>query len=121
LYFAAIFLAGCISYHPTERAAVVVFNDLAKTVKIRFTLSGNQAPEESIIAGEFKYIFEYEEDPNKPVELPQMLTDMQIDVPPDCQISLTRGELTDLFIRDPEGRRTWDLYISEAFVKQHGC
>jgi hypothetical protein len=44
----AIFLTGCVSYHPTERAAVMVFNNLAKSAKISFTLSGNQAPEESI-------------------------------------------------------------------------
>jgi hypothetical protein len=118
---AAFFFTGCASYHPTERAAVVVFNDLADNVNIRFTLSGNQAPEESINSSEFKYIFEYEEDPNEPVKLPQMLTNMQIDIPPDCRISLTWGQLTDLFKRDPAGRRTWDLHINEAFVKQHGC
>jgi hypothetical protein len=121
LYSAANFVTGCVSFHPTERAAIVVFNDLAENVKIRFTLSGNQAPEESINPSKFIYIFEYEEDPNEPVKLPQMLTDMQIDIPPDCRISLTRGQLTDLFTRDPEGRRTWDLLINEAFVKQHGC
>lgn len=118
---AASFFTGCAAYHPTERAAIVVFNDLAENVKIRFTLSGNQAPEESINSSEFKYIFEYEEDPNEPVKLPQMLTDMQVDIPPDCHISLTRGQLTDLLKRDPEGCRTWDLHIDEAFVKQQGC
>lgn len=120
LCLATIFLIGCVSYHPTERAAVVVFNDLAENAKIHFTLSGNQAPEESINAGEFKYIFEYEEDPNEPVKLPQMLTDMRIAISP-CVISLTRSQLTDSFIRDPEGRRTWDLHINDTFLKKHGC
>ncbi len=114
-------MSGCVSYHLTERAAVVVFNDLAEAIKVRFTLSGKQAPEENINASEFKYIFEYEQDPNKPVELPHMLTEMQIDVAPRCEIALTREQLIDSFIRDPEGRRTWDLHINEAFLKQHGC
>ena len=121
LYLAILLLSGCVSYHPTERAAVVVFNDLAQAIKVVLTLSGKQAPEETINASEFKYIFEYEEDPNKPVELPQMLTDMQIDISPNCEISLTRGQLTDSFIRDTEGRRTWDLHINEAYLKKHGC
>ena len=121
LWLATLFLTACVSYHPTERAAVAVFNDLAQKINIRFTLSAKQAPEEPINAGEFKYIIEYEEDPGKPAMLPDMLADMQIDISPDCQITLTRGELTVLFIRDPEGRRTWDLHISGAFVKQHGC
>jgi len=121
LHLAILILSGCVSYHPTERAAAVVFNDLSETIKVRFTLSGKQAPEEKINASEFKYIFEYEEDPNKPVELPHMLKDMQIDISPNCEISLTRGQLIDLFIRDPEGRRTWDLHVNEAFLKQYGC
>ena len=117
----ALILSGCVSYHPTERAAVVVFNDLAQVINVRFTLSGQQAPEEKISTSEFKYIFEYEEDPNKSVELPHMLTDMQIDIASTCEISLTREQLTASFIRDPEGRRTWDLHVNEAFLKQHGC
>ena len=117
----ALILSGCVSYHPTERAAVVVFNDLAEAIKVRFTLSGKQAPEENINASEFKYIFEYEEDPNKSVELPYMLTEMQITIASACEISLARDQLTASFARDPEGRRTWDLHINEAFLKQHGC
>ena len=121
IFLSIITLSGCVSYHPTERAAVVVFNDLAEAILVRFALSGKQAPEENINAGEVKYIFEYEEDPNKPVGLPQMLMDMQIDVALNCKISLTRGQLIDSFSRDPEGRRTWDLHVNEAFLKQHGC
>ncbi|HEY5602587.1 MAG TPA: hypothetical protein VIM41_05720 [Gammaproteobacteria bacterium] len=121
LFCGALPLTGCVVHHPAERAAVVVFNDLERNLIIRITLSGKQATEELINSGEFKYIFEYEEDPNEPVKFPQMFTAMQIDVPPGCSVAVGREALADLFVRDPEGRRTWDLHVSESFIKKQGC
>lgn len=112
-------LAGCLAHQPTERAAVVIFNDTPQLLEYQLQLSNKWTHPVRIETKQFDYVFEYEQaDRNE--GLPLQITGIKLKAP-KCKVMLGRKNIEKQFARDPEGRNTWDMHVSDELLNHLGC
>jgi len=119
LVFVSVCLQACLPQTTTERAAVVIFNDTTEVIQYQFMLSNTQTPWANIQKNEFDYAYEYEQDGKIDV-LPKELSQVTIMVG-GCKVMLSRSEMENSFIIDPEGRNTWNLHVTQKLKDKVRC
>lgn len=119
IFFILLFISGCLPYHTTEKAAVVVLNKTDTPIQYKLFLSGKWSQEATIGPGASDYAFQYEDEPGNNA-IPTQLTRIKLSTI-KCKVLLRRGDIEKFFIRDPEGRTTWNLYFDGVFLRKMGC
>lgn len=112
-------ITGCVPYYTTEKAAVVIYNNTHQDIKYSAYLSGRWLPDTQIKQNIPEYLINYEADSaNEP--LPHSLGKLKF-ILPNCTFKMGRKDLDSHFVRDPGGRRGWNLYIDDQLLRDYGC
>jgi hypothetical protein len=114
-----ICLSACVPFTTTERGAVVIFNELPKTLEYRLFLSKRWSNIANIENDQFDYVYQYDE-PSNEEKFPRELSKLEFTFE-DCVVNLSGNELTNAFARDPGGRNTWDIHVTREMLANYGC
>ncbi len=114
-----LLLTGCLPHNPAERAAVVIFNDIGKSVNYELELSGKWTAPIKIESNQFDYVLEYDQT-DKGEGIARQLTKIKLSIA-SCNITLHRKDMIKHMAKDPEGRNTWDLHVNKYLLKKFGC
>lgn len=114
-----LLISGCLPYNPSERVAVVIFNDTDSSVSYQLHLSNKWTLPTKIESKQFNYVLEYDQmDKHKGVT--NQLNKIKI-ITINCKFTLDRKDIVKHMKKDPEGRNTWDLHVNELLLKQFKC
>jgi len=118
LIFVSVCLQACLP-QTSERAAVVIFNDTTTVIQYQFMLSDKLTPLAKIQGKEFDYAYEYEQ-AGKIDVLPNELSQVTLMVG-GCKVMLSRSEMENSFVIDPDERNTWNLHVTQKLTKKAVC
>jgi hypothetical protein len=110
---------GCLLHPPYDKAAVVLYNQTADQITYS-VYTAEQVFESANIKSQdadFVMVYDIISDDETP---PVVFNKIRITTP-GCLFELDRNALENYFVRDPEGRKGWNLYINNALLKKAGC
>ena len=114
-----LLISGCLPYNPSERVAVVIFNDTDSNISYQLYLSNKWTPSTKIESKKFDYVLEYEQ-MDKSEGVTNQLSKIKL-ITINCKLTLDRKDIVKHIKKDPEGRNTWDLHVNELLLKNVTC
>jgi hypothetical protein len=111
-------LSGCLLHPETNRAALVLVNNLDKPVMYQLNVSGKWFEATVLDSKAREFVLEYEESDGN--SLPPGLNGIRINVQ-TCRFEIAEKEFKKSFSKDNSGRHGWNLNINTALLHSHGC
>ena len=119
LIFVIAFLGGCVLHPAYDKAAVVIYNNTPHSLSYSVYSTDTWSEPVNLKSQDADFAMLYDIISNDATP-PEVFNKIKI-VTPGCNIVLDRKALESHFVRDPDGRKGWNLYINEKLPGDSGC